>query len=501
MKFAVAAVIISIVGLLMALGALPRPSVWPMVLAAASAAFLLTGARPGADMLHPVRVFGALWCFCLALASMRLLSFISRWGAGMWALVLTGLAAFVAGFVLFGMVRGRHGRFAQPATKLPPRRKLLPAKRALGLATVCLLVGTSVLAYEDALIGSVPVLASNPDVARMKLFPVVGQSSLDTLSIKLIHPFVEFVKYGVFLAAIVLFQTQRKSRKLTFACLGLMVGGTLIYMSQGGRGFAVQIVIVLLVLFHYLCRRVRLKHVVAAVIAVFLFAGLFGAYRIQKSHSAPLFERALSVSRFPQGKFWEAVAFGYATATTSFEVFHELTHDLHVYKKPPHGFLFYSFHRLIPRSNIQQFAAGLYTAQAITPTFLGEFYGDFGYLGVLLGPLVLGWAYGWAYLRMKTAKGLYPVYVQALFLQILIYFPYTDLFSNYLTWIFDMFFMYFLIRWLERHTAPSPEGEAGRTPAAAYPKGGGRLSPAAIAGNSGAGRQRPALGASGGATP
>jgi oligosaccharide repeat unit polymerase len=485
MKFALTALVILILCLLMALGALPGPPVLPTVLAAASAAFLLTGARPGADMLHPVRVFGSLWCFCLALASMRMLSFISRWDTGMWALVLTGLVSFVGGFALFGLVRGRQGKSPPSAREFVQKRRLLPARKALGMAAVCLLVGTFVLAYEDALIGSVPILASNPDVARMKLFPVVGQSSLDTLSIKLIHPFVEFVKYGVFLAAIVLFQAERRNKKLTFACLGLMIGGTLIYMSQGARSFAVQVAIVLLVLFHYLRRRVRLKHVIAAVLLVFLFAGLFGAYRIRKSHSAPLFERALSVSGFPRGEFWEAVAFGYATATTSFEVFHELTHDFQIYRKPPHGFLLYSFHRLIPRSNIQQFAAGLYTPQAITPTFLGEFYGDFGYLGVLFGPLVLGWAYGWAYSRMKTAEGLYPIYVQALFLQILIYFPYTDLFSNYLTWIFDMFFMYFLIRGLERRAVAGSEGAAGRVPPAMDPQRGGRLSPAGLPGEGG----------------
>lgn len=454
MKSAFIAFGILIVALLMALGIVPWPSLWPLVLAAACAAFLLTGARSNADMLHPVRVFGSLWCFCLALASMRLLSFISSWGVGMWALVLTGLLAFIAGFWLAGLRQRRRTKRPPSARGIPFKRNLLPAERTLRVAAICILAGTSVLAYEDTLIGTIPMFASNPDVARMKLFPVVGQSSLDTLSIKLVHPFVEFVKYGVFLAAIVYFQAERRSRKLTIGCLAMMLGGTLIYMSQGARSFAVQVAIVLLVLFHYLRRRVRLKHVMAAVLVVFLFAGLFGAYRIRRSHSAPLFERALSVSGFPRGEFWEAVAFGYATATTSFEVLHQLTRDFQIYRKPPHGFLLYAFHRLIPRANIQEFAAGLFTAQAITPTFLGEFYGDFGYLGVLIGPLILGFGYGWAYDRMARTRSVYPVYVEALLLQMLIYFPYVNLFSQYLTWIFDLVFMFFLIRTAERKAQP-----------------------------------------------
>jgi len=500
MKFTFAALGVLILCLLMALGVLPWPPLWPLVLAAASAGFLLTGARSNADMLHPVRVFGSLWCFCLALASMRLLSFISNWSLWMWALVLTGLLSFIGGFWLAGLKRSHQGKLPPAVREIPLKKIRLPIRRTLGVAAVCLLVGTSVLAYEDSLIGSIPIFASNPDVARMKLFPVVGQSSLDTLSIKLVHPFVEFVKYGVLLAAIVLFQAERRSRKLTLACLAMILGGTLIYMSQGARGFAVQVAIVLLVLFHYLRRRVRLKHVAAIVLSVFLFAGLFGAYRIRKSHSAPLFDRALSVSRFPQGNFWEAVAFGYATATTSFEVFNELAQDFRVFRKPPHGFLLYAFHRFISRANIQEFAAGLFTAQAITPTFLGEFYGDFGYFGVLVGPLILGLAYGWAYSRMARTRGVYPVYVMALLLQMLIYFPYVNLFSQYLTWIFDLFFMYFLIRGLERHALLTSAGARGRFPAPAYPIAGGRLGAARLSGGPRTGQRRTATSHGGGVT-
>jgi len=442
---------------LMALGVLPWPPLWPVLLGAACAGFLFTGARDGADMLHPIRVFASLWCFCLALASMRLLSFISRWDLWMWATVLTGLFSFVGGFVLAGMTRRGEGALPSVGRRLPLKRTHLPTKRALGTAIVCILVGTSVLAYEDVLIGSVPIFASNPDAARMKLFPVVGQSSLDTFSVKLIHPFVEFVKYGVFLAAIVLFQASRRSKKLIFACTAMILGGTLIYTSQGARTFAVQIAVVLFVLFHYLCRRIRLRSVLVSVLAVFLFAGFFGSYRIRKSHTAPLFERALQVSHFPEGEFWEAVAFGYSTATISFQVFYELGQDFHLYQKPPHGFLLYAFHQLVPRTNIQQYAAGFFTGQAITPTFLGEFYGDFGYLGVLFGPLIMGFGYGWAYFRMWRTRGIYPVYVLALLMEMLIYFPYVNLFSQYLTWIFDLVFMYFLIRWLEKPVTNASE--------------------------------------------
>src|SRR5260370_239536 len=55
-----------------------------LLLFIASACFMLVRWRRTPDLLHPVRVFGALWCFCLALASMRLLSYLSDWNLLAW---------------------------------------------------------------------------------------------------------------------------------------------------------------------------------------------------------------------------------------------------------------------------------------------------------------------------------------------------------------------------------------------------------------------------------
>ena len=476
MKFTIALTAILSVCLLVELQVIPSPPLWPLLLAIACAGFLMVGKDRSSDALHPVRVFGSLWCLLLALASLRLLPTVSAWDSWTWTLLLTGMLAFVGGFWLAGLKQRRRWKLPAAVREIPLRRTLLPARKTLRLAFMCILVGTCILAYEDTLIGTIPMFAANPDIARMKLFPVVGQSSLNTFSIKLIHPFVEFVKYGVFLAAIVLLQRTHRNRKINILCLCLILTGTLVYASQGGRGPAVQVLVVLLVLYHYLSRRVHIRQLAVAGLVLFVFLGTYGAYRIQKSHSAPMVERAMSESAFPPGTFWAGPAFAYFTTTSSFQVFDNLTHDLHFYTKPPHGFLFYAFHSLIPRASIANFDADLYTSQTITPTFLGEFYADFGYLGVLLGPLLLGLGYGWAYSQMKRGRGVYPIYVQALLLQMLIYFPYTNLFSDYLTWIFDLFFMYFLIRTLERRAKPLPipSPEAHR---AMRPQGsrGGRL--------------------------
>src|SRR6185312_10055440 len=89
-----------IFGILIILKILPTFRFPTILLFFASGCFMVVRWRGGPDLLHPVRLFGALWCFCLALASMRLLSYLSDWDFLTWGCFLSGLAGFIFGFWL-----------------------------------------------------------------------------------------------------------------------------------------------------------------------------------------------------------------------------------------------------------------------------------------------------------------------------------------------------------------------------------------------------------------
>src|ERR1700674_1832302 len=435
--------------LLVALKIVPSFRVSTLVLMIASASFVLVKSGEAADLLHPVRIFGGLWCFCLALASMHLFPGFSDWNFSMWSCVITALASFVGGCWLAERFSNRRTALPRVATgERVPVRGLLRNRKTLIVAVICLAIGTALLAYEYYLIGGIPVFAENLDAARGRLFGVAGQGDpqFDRLYIKLLHPFVDFIKYAVFLAVIILCQKQSKNRRAIILSFVVISLGTLALGSQGGRGFIVNIAITSVALFHYLRRRIRLVEFGAACMALFLFLGLFGSLRAKSSESAPLFQRALRTSSLPEGEFWDGIIFGYGTLTLSLEVFNRLIEDLPKVQRPSGGYLFYALHRFVPRVSIQELDLDLYSGEMVTPTFLGEFYGDYGYGGVLLGPLLLGLGYGWAYRRGDGENTMYWIYVRALLVQMLIFFPYVNLFSLYLNWIFDLFFMYFLIR-------------------------------------------------------
>jgi oligosaccharide repeat unit polymerase len=430
---------------LLELGVLPSLPLSTLSLTIASAGFMLVRGRGNADLLHPVRVFGALWCFCLALGTMHLLPAISDWSNLMWRCVLTALASFVGGFWLAKRL-SNSGRISVNGSTVVT----VPAEKTLILAALCLAVGIAVLIYEFHLIGGIPILSDNVDGARTKLFGFGGDidPEFNKLYIKLIHPLSYFLRYGVFLAVIALCQRTRKSRKLIVIAAVLIILGAGALGSQAGRGFFVDPAITSLALFHYVRRRVRLIELSAGFLAMFLFLGLFGSLRVKESESAPFFQRALSTSKLPEGEFWDGITFGYGTLTYSLEVFNRLIEDLPTIQRPSGGYLLYALHRFIPRANIQVLAFDLYSGEMITPTFLGEFYADYGYWGVLFGPLLLGAFYGWAYSQGNGQNEMYWIYVRAMLVQMLIYFPYWNQFSYTLTWVFDLFFMYLLIRLL-----------------------------------------------------
>jgi len=432
-------------------GLVPSVRVGTWILGVSSFTFLFAGRAASRDSLHPVRIFGALWCFCLALASMRLFPLMSAWSSRTWLCVLTALCSFPFGVWIASRL------LAQPSSiHRMPVVESIRERRILAVSALCLVVGLSALAYEYWLIGEIPILSDNPDAARMKLFGVAGQvddQQFNNIWVKVVHPFVAFNKYAIFLALLVLLRTAGNNRKLIFQSCLIVLLGVVAFGSQAARSFLVEIAIVSLALVHYLRRRIGSRAVCIAVTALFLFVALYGSFRIRQSESAPLFHRALESSNLPVGGVWDGLAFGYTTVTISFDVFNRLVDDLQSVQRPSDGFLFYSFHRMIARANIQEFALNLYSGESITPTFLGEFYADYGYWGVLFGPLCMGTAYGWVYRRGETRASYYWIYVRAMFLQMLMFFPYVNLFSQYLTWIFDLTFMYVLLRFVTRDSA------------------------------------------------
>jgi oligosaccharide repeat unit polymerase len=429
---------------------------------AAAVLFLLSWSREKADLLHPVRIFGAQWCFCLSLAALRLVLPISPWGARMWLLMAVALGSFIGGFYCCGLLFRRKAATlpgAQAGGDLSPR-ELSPAW-ALGLAVVCLALGIAALSYEYYLTGGIPVLLPQIDEARAKLYGFAGEPGESHLHplLKVTHQFVPFSKYAVFLAAIALFQKTRKAASQVLVAVLIVLFGLAAYGSQGGRGFVFEIVAVVVALFHYLRRRFSLKEVLIGLAGIFLLLSVAGHLRMVQNPAFLVRGYAGRSEVLPDTDFWNIIAYGYFNLTGPFEVFYRLTRDLPLVPHPSTGFLFYSLHRLVPRANIQALTLDLYTGEMIVPTFLGELYADLGIAGTLVGPWILGMMYQFIYSKGTHSTNVYWMCLRGIFLVYLMLLPYFNVFSYHLLWVEDtvaMAALIGLVGYLAKPVLPRP---------------------------------------------
>jgi oligosaccharide repeat unit polymerase len=439
---------IPVVVLVASLMPLPGSSLPFLLFGTVAVAFVTLRFNRAFDLLNPVRVFGVLWCFCLSVASLKLDTAISNWNSQMYAYVSLALLMFILGFAGAALLSKSGGALIPGGADLLPAVEFLRTRRTFVVATICILAGVSALGYEYYLLGGITILAADPNAARARLFGIAslgGDAALDTLSIKVVHVVSELCKYGIYLATILLLQ-KGLTRKQKIGASVLIVIALLPYTAQGGRQFIYEPFVVALALYHYLRRPLTAHQLMALGLVILLVVSAAGYARSVSSQEKIVSQQIDRWSLLPQGLFWDILSSGYHSITTPFEVFYRLTQDLPNSRASGiGGYLFYVFHRMVPRQNLQELTLRFYGGELITPTFLGEFYADYGTSGVILGPFVLGLAFGYIYRRALRYDSLYWLALYALYVEKLTYFPYVNIFSQYYDWLFDILFLAVLI--------------------------------------------------------
>jgi oligosaccharide repeat unit polymerase len=415
----------------------------------AAAAFVLLPMGPETDILHPVRVFGGLWCLCLALSSLHLSAVNSEWDVEMWTLMIGALVAFIGAFWISHGTFVKMTRFRTAANRAEAwSRQILSPHRALILASISLIIGIVAFAYRYRTVGEIPILAPAIDETTNSFFSTAGywaRPELDTIPNKIIGLLCLFCRYAAYLSCIVLLQRSEKTRTQKIWAASVILAGLAALASQGGRGFLAEFTMVSLVLFQHLRRQIRLKELVSMALIVMLFLSFAGYFRATSGGSERAYKLAQEISLLPEGFVWDNLLFGYFSVTAPMETFFRLTKDLQSFRESSPGYMFYFIHRFVPRENIAEIATALYGGEMMAPTFLGEFYADLGFAGVILGPFILGLGYSYVYARVGRRDSLYWICILAVLMELLMYFPHINFFFRNVNWILDIGAMCVLI--------------------------------------------------------
>lgn len=430
-------------------------NIWTLWSLLAVVLFWMWPGKQCADICHPVRLVGTIWFGALTLASLRALPTISDWPFSFWIELTAPLVTFGLGFWLARGLLWRRSAPRRRTHQLPrAERSGVRTNVLLAVAAACIVLGVVGLSEVYAQIGGIPIFAANVDKARMMFFgngSVAAAAAFDTVSNKFLYLLISFLYYGIYLAWIALLIPDRKSKAQTLLGGFLIAIGCLAYWSQGGRTYVFSTTLVMLFLYNYLRKRIRLNRLLTflAVLALVLAGAAF--YRGQASGNLGAVNQALVSSSLGQQLGDRILASGYWTLTNSFQTLYRLSQDLRLVGSHP-GFLFFSLHRIIPRTNIQAVCEDLYSGTSITPTFLGEFYGDYGWFGILIGPFLLGALSACFYAPVEQSLTIYGALALSMWLSCLAYIPYVNLFSQYINWLIDLIVLWFLVRMCDRLT-------------------------------------------------
>jgi hypothetical protein len=252
---------------------------------------------------------------------------------------------------------------------------------------------------------------------------------------KVIYLITIFEKYAFILACFFLFSSGKKTMRQTVQAWVIASVAFLGHSSQGGRQYPYELLVLACVLYHYIRRPFKYRHLAFAAVLLFLLLAFGGYFRSVRSDPRASLEPVAAMSDLPRGPLGDSLVYGYYTVTIGFEQFSRMTSDLPTGGSARGGHMFYFLHRFIPRQGLGEW--GNYPGGVVF-TYLADFYADYGIWGILAGSFLLGYAYSFVYKRAVRRSSLYWIYAQALFIYCLTYFPYVNLFSEYAGWFIDL---------------------------------------------------------------
>ncbi len=348
----------------------------------------------------------------------------------LWAAVLLNLGGFSLGYVTWATFR-RFMPFAEPA---PSRAKVLSPERIARLLPLTVLMGLLALAlalYRTAVIAagmgtSVPDLLTHPGVLRDGFAMFVTAGVFETSWIVMLNSVTSSLFSIGFILLGVLLHVDTRPRKYFY-----LMGFLLITLATGLTSVSRQeaTVNIVYMMFAYCFIRSVDRHPAAghSVLAILLplaaVAVLFFIIDLLLRKSAE-YDQPDRLQGFLYHLFWYMAS--PLAAFNEFLATFDGRHHLGQYMFFPFYKWLYRFH-LAPETDISVFGEFVLVPYlANVYTYLRNFYEDFGMIGVVTAPYVLGLAS--SALRARAAD----------------FFPYLNLYLVLLVFILFSFYNYFL---------------------------------------------------------
>jgi oligosaccharide repeat unit polymerase len=393
---------------------------------------ILSTFRREADLLSPARVFGLVWSLAIGLTELKLSRFQGDWNGQSWALLLIGIGAFFVGiFVSYILNLGKH---LVPISAM--RRTLREEEVFEERLFKAIWVSVAVYAVSYIVIylvkGFLPVFAVGTKTSRVDFY-VFGFGVL-----------INSTAYIIFFTLLyhLLFPGNKK-RKRYLTVLAVLAVGSYFLLLQ--RFQIIMAAIMCFTLLYYATHRIRLKTALPFLLAVTGFfywiatlrlGSLLATYTYYSSRMK--FSRSLALFTEP-----------YMYMVMNLENFARSVNRLEHFT-----YGYFTFDSVVSTTGIEKWAGEYFGVDRYpflvsgynTYTAFWVMYRDFGVIGLLLIPLLLGLSAGLLYYRMRTDPTIakvtaYSVMVFVMFVSFFV-FPIPFLWFEY-----NLLALYLILRW------------------------------------------------------
>jgi len=341
------------------------------------------------DVFSPVRVFTAIWFIAIGISNLRISIYETPWSSYLWFNVLISILAFYLGAFIVRSMNG-HGFVALNEIKARIKYTWSAIKSKM-LLFIIFIISIVTIICEFNYAGAIPLFAGAfgiyVDSARAAM---AINSYVHRIALSLVNVFTLSCFY------IMLRNKDRASKNVlpfftAMASLGLI-------LLTASRLFLGTMIVPMVIGYNYLVKRIHKRTLVILAVAIFLLLVV----------SVAVVRNILPFDYLQEIGFSPNVAWlapGYLSISMNFWVFDRVLEEMG--SSFPFGFGWNSLYPLrvlfgSKDRGMEGLTAGLVPgAEWVTGTYLNEFYMDFGLIGVVLFPFLIGLISSLIYMRMR----------------------------------------------------------------------------------------------------
>lgn len=397
---------------------------------------ILSCFRKGADILSPARVFGFVWSFVIGLNQLKLSTLQQEWSIQSWIILLIGIISFLVGaFISY---------ICNLNTKLIPidimREKL--KKQPINEGTLFKLIIVIFIFYSVSY-GIIYFIKGT-----LPLFGVISYTKFSLFGLGLfLHNMVMIL---VLTIVYHIFVKEDNKRKVILEVISVVTIVSYLFLLQRGPFFIAGPMCVTLL--YYTTRRIKFKTSAILFLSISLLFYLISTIRIGELIS--LYQYADWKMKFPQR--YAFLTEPYIYLVMNLEYFARSVDRLDSF-----SYGYYSFDFLLALTGLKHWMSDYYNliSNPYAPsgwkdyTAFWIFYRDFGVIGIMLIPLLLGLGIGAFYYSMRSKPSVQKIIGYGMMVYVMMisffYFP-----VSFLWFVYNVPALYLIFRFVRVQQKP-----------------------------------------------